>query len=129
MIEYGSETESETYYLTTVTNVANSLSFVFRTQVADGGALSWNEFRSGSTDPVTPAELAIWQTHPSDTSNPHSVTAAQVGADPAGILSFSAAPSGFTDTGTQGQIAWDGVYLWICVASPNTWVKLVPQRA
>lgn len=65
--------------------------------------------------------------HTSNTSNPHSVTAAQVGADVIGIHSFVSVPASPTASGSPGQWAWDGTYVYICVAA-NTWVRFAPQR-
>ena len=40
---------------------------------------------------------------------------------------FVAAPTSFNDTGTVGHWAWDGVYMWACVAT-DTWVNWLPRR-
>lgn len=44
-----------------------------------------------------------------------------------GNIALSPAPASPTDTGTAGEIAWDGTYINLCVAS-NTWVRWIPQR-
>lgn len=52
------------------------------------------------------------------------VTPAAIGAEPVGLVS---APATAGDACTAGQRAWDGLYLYSCVA-PSTWVRAIAER-
>lgn len=52
------------------------------------------------------------------------VTPGAIGAEPVGLVS---APATAGDACTAGQRAWDGLYLYSCVA-PSTWVRAIAER-
>jgi len=39
------------------------------------------------------------------------------------VIADTFTPSTSSDTGSQGEIAWDSTYLYVCVA-PNTWGRI-----
>jgi hypothetical protein len=82
-------------------------------------------YTSGSTPTTSDLqthELAInWVDGKAFTKNAAgNIVSVTLGGSGGGGLSFVSAPSSATATGTAGQIAYDGSYLYVCTAT-NTW--------